>query len=336
MKLGPKNIAQFPPEENFPPKELVLKMWARHEMEAPLRNFIVIKHDETQQPTQNMYCSVIKKQAITNRQFLIILEIPSGEDISIFEDILTNISDEIIGNLNSPQFSLIIAEAYRIIKDYSNFDEDQLFLELFKDRTRVNVFSILRQGPIAKFQLKSILEREWGYKDVRIDLLLIPFIRLGLIQIHKVPGIDDCIFLIQDVYCCLLPPKDQPTNKRVLNRYKDLFAKSTVLSNQDIQDLILIFQKPGVKELCSLLKADIANGMPFGVGLTVVKEDTAVLQDIAEKGFIIIEDKKQIYLVCEKAFTRFSPTYLYPILAQRYEAGEISVEQMIRQIKLLE
>ena len=335
MKRGPKNIAQFPPEEDFPPKELILKMWARHEMEAP-RNFIVIKQDASQQATQNMYCSVIKKQVITNHQFLIILEIPHEEDISIYEDILTNISDEIIDNLNSPQFSRIIAEAYRVIKDYSNLDEDQLFLELFKDRTRVKVFSILRQGPIAKYRLKTTLERKWGYKDVRIDLLLIPFIRLGLIQIHKIPGIEDCIFLLQDVYCCLLPPKNQPTNLKVLKRYETLFTEPMVLTDQDTQELIQMFQKPGVKELCSLLKADVANGMPYDVGLTVVKEDIDLLQEIADLGFIIIDKQQQIYLVCEKAFVRFKPTYLYPILANRHETGEISVEQMIQQIQLLE
>ena len=110
-----------------------------------------------------------------------------------------------------------------------------------------------------------------------------------------------------------------------------------MLTDRELQDLIIIFQKPGVKALCSLLKADVANGMPYGVGLTVVKEDAELLQEITKRRFIHIdEDKKQIYLVFEKAFIRFTPTYLYPILAQRHEAGEISMEQMIQQIKLLD
>ncbi len=327
MHLGPQILVQFPPEENLPPKEVLLKIWAQHETN-PEKSFISFKDESRKQ----FYCSYIKKIKQTNKIYFVVLELSAEEDERKFQEILDNVSEDLIKNLEHPHFNHVLSETYRIIKTYSDLDEDQQFLRLFEEKVRLDMFLILRNGVIIKPQLKAILENTYGYSNLNIDLLLTPFIRLGLIQITNIPGSPDSIFLMNDVYSCFLPPTQEPHVKEIQDIISQQFLTPQLISDTQLQPLMKLFQEAGVKELISLLNEDVNSGMPYEIALTVLKNDETTLEGLVKENIIHIQEKKKIFLISRLNFFKFIPTYLIPILAKRYQRNEISCDQLIQQL----
>lgn len=327
MQLGPRTLVQFPPEEIFPPKEVLLKIWAQHEIN-PKNNFVSYNDDEQ----NKYYCSYLKKKKRTNKTYFIVLELAPDDDERIFQEILDNIAEDLINKIDHPHFNHVLSETYRIIKTYSDLDQEQLFLRLFEDKVRSDIFSILRNGVLTKKQLKSSLENLYGYSDLNIDLLLTPFIRLGLIQIDNIPGTPDSLFLVNDVYSCFLPPKEKPNIEFLRDIITQRYMSPNIISDEDLQPLMQLYQEPGVKELISLLNEDIQNGMPYEIAITVLKNKVDTI-DLLEKEMIIyVQEKKRIYLISQLNFFKFVPTYLISILSKRYQKNEISLDQLIQQL----
>jgi len=329
MQMGPRALIQFPPEKEFPRKEILLKIWAQHETTSD-SNFI--SFDDNIE--KKRYCSTIKRLKITNKIYFIVLELDYETDERIFREILHNISDDLINNFNEPHFNHILSETYRTIKNYSDLDEEQQFLRLFEDKTKIDIFTILRQGIISKSQLQTTLESTFGYGNLNIDLFLTPFIRLGLLQIEKVPGTDDSIFLLEDVFCSYIPPKINPKNDILVNKILNEIKTPKILKETDFPRILKLYQEAGVKALFALLNEDIIEGMHYEIALTILKNNQQLLDDLEKEDFIFVQEDK-IYLNFELGFHKFTPTYLFPILAQRYNNGEISLDQLVKQIDFL-
>ncbi|MHA1584641.1 MAG: hypothetical protein ACTSVU_04130 [Promethearchaeota archaeon] len=330
MKMGPQNIIQFPPEAEFPPKEVVLKIWAHHEM-GPAKNFIT----HIDQSKKQYYCCLIKKQKITNNIFFILLELSHTSDPAIFEEILEDCSEDLLNNLNKPHFSHVLSDIYKIIKIHSNMDEDELFLNLIEDKVKINLLEIFRLGVISKYKLKTQLKEQFGYINLNINLLLSAFTRLGLIEIKDLPGQEECIFLIQDIYCCRLVPRFSPKDPKIIEKIQVTFQKNQIFTQEQVQPLIKLMIHPGVKEMLSLLKDHKNQGILHEIGLTILKNDQKTLDQLCSENIIAIGDDNLIYEISELRFIRFTPDYLPKILLERYNNLEISFNQLEQQIDLL-
>jgi hypothetical protein len=331
MKEGPKNVIQFPPEAYFPPKEILLKLWARHEITQD-SNFVVLQ--DTIQTHKHYYCSLLTTHPQKNQPFLIILDLEPESNILIFREILETIKDDLLNNLNSSNFSHVLSETYRIIKTQSEMDENQLFYRLFEDKARLEILKILRRGVISKQRLKELIQQRWGRENINLDLLITPLIRLGLIKIKDVPGAKECLFLVKDVFCSRLPSKNE-VNQSILSKLNQIIEIEGILIEDSIQPLMKLMQQPGIKELCALLAEDVQEGMSFEVALTVVKHNNKYLDQLEKFHIIHIEDNKMIYLLTELDFLIFQPIYLPQILIDRYLAEEISFDQMLAHLQLL-
>ncbi|UYP44469.1 hypothetical protein NEF87_000754 [Candidatus Lokiarchaeum ossiferum] len=327
MQLGPRTLVQFPPEENFPPKEVLLKIWAQHEINP--KKYFISYYDNEQ---DKYYCSYLKKQIRTIKTYFIVLELSPEDDERIFQEILDNIAEDLINKIDHPHFNHVLSETYRIVKTYSDLDQEQLFLRLFEDKVRSDIFSILRNGVLTKKQLKSKLEDLYGYSDLNVDLLLTPFIRLGLIQINNIPGSPDSLFLVNDVYSCFLPPKEKPNTDIIRDVITQRYMSPKIIPNEDLQPLMHLYQEPGVKELISLLNEDIHNGMPYEIALTVLKNKEDTIEQLEKHNIVFVHNKKRIYLISQLNFIKFVPTYLISILAKRYQKSEISLDQLVQQL----
>ena len=328
VKTGPLNIVQFPPEEEIIPNEFLLKIWAKHEMKSD-SNFCSLKEGG------KFYCSLIKIHKIENQPYFIILELEIKDDVRIFEEILENVADNLINNVGKPYFSHVLTETYTTIKLNSDLDEFQIFLRLFEDKNRIDILQVLRKGVLSKTKMHDLLEEQFGYANLNLDLLLTPFIRLGMISVLNDAGSDNSFYLTHDAYACRIPPKQPPKVVEIEEKITKYFSIPQIIDDDLVQDIVKLHQQPGVKELNSLLREDVPNGIDYEIALTTVKNNPTILEELERFSFIYIYEEKRVFLFSILQFVKFNPSYLIHILKKRYESKEISLEQLIHQIEFI-
>ncbi len=330
MKLGPQILVQFPPEADFPSKEILLKLWAHHELKKDSNFVTLVDNIENQ-----YYCSLLKTDVRKNLTFLLILKLSADSKMMIYREILENVAEEVINNLNSTHFTHILADTYRIIINQSEMDETHLFYRLFQDKNRIEIFQILRQGVITKSALRNLMKKKWGVTNINLDLLISPFLRLGLIKIKDVPGAKECIFLIHDVYCCRLPPSHQNLSTHLIQKIQQTLELDPILTEGSSIPLMKLMQTSGIKELMDLLKNTASAGIPSEVALAILKENEKYLDALETNLVIHISPEKRVYLLSHLHFQKFPPKYLPQILTDRYLGEAISFDQMLAHIALL-
>ena len=183
--------------------------------------------------------------------------------------------------------------------------------------------------------MQNLLEEQFGYANLNLDLLLTPFIRLGLIYVLNDAGNDISFYLTHDAYACRIPPKQPPKIVEIEEKITNYFSTPQIIDDDLIQDIVNIHQQPGVKELISLLREDVPNGIDYEIALTIVKNNLAIMEELERFSFIYVYEEKRVFLFSNLKFVKFNPSYLIQILKKRYESKEISLEQLIHQIEII-
>ncbi len=325
-QLGPKPLHQYPPTEKLLPKEKFLKIWARHETEDE-NNFIYFIEDK------KTYLSLTDTRQ--NRPYFIVIVTAkqNRNDIRIYQEILQNVADELLNNLDNPQFNHILHDAYDTIKNYTQINEKDMFIRLFEDKIRVSILSILQNGTISKTNLKEKLKKEFGYANLNLELFLTPFLRLNLIEIKDIHGIKGVIFLKNDVFACYLPPKNKPATPKVVEIIQNRFKKPQIIPLSSIRDIITLIKNSSVKKLIEKLE-ESSNGLSTIEASNYLGFNEQLLSQMEDHQIIkIIEDR--IHLISSVHFLKFKPNYLVKKLINRYEEKQISSEQFLEQLEIL-
>jgi len=238
--------------------------------------------------------------------------------------------------MNSSKFAHVLSDTYKTIKNYSGLDDDQLFLRLFDDELRMAIFSILKQGPILKHQLKTKLENNYRYANVNLELNLAPFVRLGIIQICPASGSDDTICLHRDIFCARIPPKIPPVDQKIKEKIRELHQDLKIFEEKELSRHLRLFQKPGMAEFINELEKQNEKGIDFSHAISLLNNDQNIFDQLQTDYFIDVGETGKIFLVSRIGFFKISPTYILPVLAERYRKHEISIDQLINQIKCID
>jgi hypothetical protein len=333
---GPEPLIQYPPEKNFPSKELLLKIWAKHETNKEKSLIKFIPEDE-----DNSYISII--QRMEGEDYFLILvykEKESLEDIvNESPEILALISKNLVELINTNKITRTISEAFNTIRNYSKLDQEENLINFFQDRMKNTILEILRNGVISKPHLINILRDEYGFSTVNIDLILIPFLQEHLIVKSNVPGSKECYFLVKDLSCIRIPPKKLPSEQleeNILNKFKESLKKYYInyynLSDFENKSIIQTFLFS--KEVFSLLKTLREKTITVNDCLNILNNKEELLNELLEKKFIY-ETKGFIYLFSDIRFIKFSPYYVIEKLIERYQNQEISLNEYMAHLKLL-
>lgn len=331
IAVGPQFVLQFPPEAEFPPKEILLKMWARYEINSE-SNFIIHYDEEHNQA----FCALLKTQRMTGNKFFILLELKSMHAVEIFQEILENVADDLLSGLDSPHFHHLLSDTYRSIVNQSALDDFDLYLRVFEDKIRLVILDFLRKGVITKQQLKTEIQSKFGQGQLNIELLISPLLRLGCIRQESIPGNQDSLLLCKDPICVRLPPAVKPKNPIIIDIIRDTFTGGGIINPDQLAAISKVFQVSGVRQMMDLLKESKGTGIPVEVGLTVIRHDESILQELSNLGFIYETLEQKYYLVSEPFFMTIIPSYLPPILVERNKKGEISSDQLYSQIIALQ
>ena len=132
-QTGPEPIIQYPPEKPFPPKDLFLKIWAKHELNK--ENSMI---EFAPEDGENSFVSIIQ-QFEGEIWFMILVY----DQVNIVEatspDILASMSKNLIELINTNKITRAISEAYKTIKNYSKLDEEENLVNFFQDKIKYTI-----------------------------------------------------------------------------------------------------------------------------------------------------------------------------------------------------
>jgi hypothetical protein len=334
---GPEPIIQYPPEQKFPSNELFLKIWALHELdkESSIIEFIPDINEE-------QFISIIQKYE--EEIYFIILAYNRKDKIKdmITEhpDILAIVSKNLIELINTNKITRTISEAFHTIKYYTKLEKEENLLNFFRDKIKFTILNILQEGVISKDKLNEILRKEYGFSTTNIDLLMISFIRENLIIKRNVPGSRECYFLVKDLSCIRIPPKDYPKgfqdNDEISNDYREkiikFHANYDYISEIENKSIINFLMNKEVYSLLEKLRIDSSISVTNCLDILNNKED--LFNELLNKK-IIYEAKGNVTLFSDIRFIKFTPFYIFLKLSTRYNHQEISLNEYLMHINLL-
>ena len=337
-QTGPEPIIQYPPGAPFPPKSLLLKVWAKHEAkkEGSMIEF-------TPEDSENSFISII--QQFEGEIYFLILVYKQESIIKNNHlerespDILAIMSKNLVELINTNKITRAVSEAYTTIKNYSKLDEEENLKNFFQDKIKNTILQILRNGVISKSDLTNNLRHDYGFSTVNIDLILISFIRENLIVKKNVPGSKECYFLINDLSYTRIPPKNLPIDKNdaiLSKKYKDslenLYFNYDIIS--DIENRTIIQTVLLDKDAFSLVKTLREGRVSVNDCLNILNNKQELLNELLEKKFIF-EAKGFVYLFSDVRFIKFKPYFIIKRLVERYKNQDISFNEYLAHLKLL-
>jgi len=333
---GPEPIIQYPPEKPFPTKEILLKIWAKHETNKESSMIEFIPEDE-----DNRYVSII--QRFEGEVYFIILSYiqkVSVEDIiKESPEILALISKNLIELVNTNKITRAISEAFTTIKNYSKLDEEENLINFFQDKIKSTILQILRDGVVSRFDLTNKLRQDYGFSTLNIDLILISFIRENLIIKENVPGSKECYFLVKDLSCMRIPPKSLPMDsvgdlisKKYKTELENFYYNYDIVS--EIENKTIIQSVLLDKDVFSLIKALRKKNLTVNECLNLLSNREELFNELLAKKFIY-EAKGFVYIFSDVRFIKFNPYYIIEKLVERYQKQEISLNEYLTHLKLL-
>ncbi|MFX0144930.1 MAG: hypothetical protein ACFE9C_12725 [Candidatus Hodarchaeota archaeon] len=196
------------------------------------------------------------KQVADGTQYLAISIFELDDEIEIFEDLIKEmgnrldvIFDKLTRARNSKQLSLIENINIRLkneikftifqVDRLSNLDKLQKVALIYNSNERLKILEILREAPISKKELKSILEKMTS--TINVDILLQPFLELNVIRRDWIKGEKDkktgevthqgeYLFLVKDIMIARIP------NENLLNHFKETKNELLPIYKQKVID----------------------------------------------------------------------------------------------------
>ncbi|MHA2036730.1 MAG: hypothetical protein ACW98X_09875 [Promethearchaeota archaeon] len=332
-QTGPEPIIQYPPEKPFPPKDLFLKIWAKHELDKE-NSMIEFVPEEG----ENSFVSIIQ-QFEGEIYFLIIVYDQVKKDETTSPDILASMGKNLIELINTNKITRAISEAYTTIKNYSKLDEEENLVNFFQDKIKHTILQILRDGVISKSDLINKLRQDYGFSTLNIDLILISFIRENLIIKENVPGSNECYFLKKDISCMRIPPKILPIDNKedvILKKYKreleNFYFNYDIIF--EIENKTIIQSVLLDKDVFTLIKILRERSITVNDCLNSLNNREELFDDLLNKKFIY-ETKGFVYIFSDVRFIKFHPYYIIKKLVERYQKQEISLNEYLAHLKLL-
>lgn len=324
-------MIQYPPQSSYPSKELMLKIWAQHELNM---DNSMIELERFPEDEDKKYLSLI--QEFENEIYFLVLvyDIKNNTDI-ITPDILATINKNLLELMNTNKINRAISEAFYTIKNFNQLESENL-INFFRDKIKYTILEILRDGIISKDDLTHKLREEYGFSTVNIDLLMISFLRESLITNQIVPGSKECYLLIKDLSFIRVPPKNVPKDtieEKIVKRYKKEIIKfyANYDSGKEIESKRL-FNLLLDKEVYELIKSLRKTDLSVNDCLIILNNKEELFTELLDAN-IIFESKGLVFLLSDIRFVKFIPYYILRKLNIRYEKQEISLNQYISHLE---
>lgn len=268
-----------------------------------------------------------------DKKYFLILELESNDELNVCEEIFKTHASNLINSIDTNQFNHILHDIYTQIKNYAELDEQGLFFYAFSNKTRANIFQLLRSAIISKSDLAEELYEKYKLKPENIEIYLTPFLRLNLIVVEDLPGLKNNIFFVRDCFLGQYPFSSVKNikDKELLNLYLDYYKSEHIIPDEIVTDICTFLSDKNIKAVLNQLKET-----PLSASELVEKfniKDSTIEKLIRNQ--VIFRYNDLLHLYGEFRFVKFKPTYIINELKKRWQSGFLSLDQMVRQIELI-
>ena len=307
------------------------------------------------------------KQDAGGAQFLAISVFDTDDEIEIYEGVFKNLTKQLNVDFetylranSSRQLNLISKINDKMEEDIkftifqvdrlSNLSKLQKAALIFHSDERMKILEVLREGPIAKREMKRILEKI--KINPNVDILIEPFLELNLIRRDWITGETDkkkriderlkgeFLFLTKDIVLARVPNHDlidniKETNEELHEKYRqkvvDFFAEYDPLEQvthgvKDAKLLASNLLNPDIYDFIQLMREKhypldkIPKILSSWADVDEILEDLRYLDVITE-----IKDKKGrkwLFLLTDIKPLVIFPEYLLPKIRSAYKSKD--------------
>ena len=265
-----------------------------------------------------------------------ILILTAEEDADVYEEGLSEISRQIVPNIDSGQLEPLLPSLFQRLSIYPTLkDEQRLAMLLSSDIKRMILNRLRDEAAITKSEIAVWLKDQ--YKDGFVDLesVLNAMIKTSIIKVASVKGLpSDMIFLAEDIMVLRLPPKElikDPVDRHLPASLKDSyltevrnFFENYVPSEQDSLEVInKVFLDPACYEVLKLMReAMVTRNDLEKLRKKGVDDVDRVLKAMWETKMVAVfqDDKQNEYytLVSDFHIAKFFPRYNLDTIRHQY------------------
>ncbi|MHA1475044.1 MAG: hypothetical protein ACTSRX_04980 [Promethearchaeota archaeon] len=317
--------------------------------ERMIKNFILGRLKETPYKVLSYY-----HHEVDETQYLIMALFALDDDVELYEGVFYQMCDKLGKIFNklakSSKTSQVLREietdmqnqvkfALFQIERLSNLTKIQKIGLIFSNYERMMTLKLLKEGPISRIKLRSLIDRV--KKNPNMDIILKPFLEMNIVRrdwargVHskdtgRVHGEGEYLFLLKDVSLIRVPPREliAEMKKHEISKYyfdelnefystydpfNDLYVESEKLAK--------IILDPDVFDLLALLntKAYPVKKLPNVLSNFAQLDD--VLKTLQEVGIVKLitdlEGRKWICVIAEISFLSTFPEFLLPKIKDR-------------------
>ncbi len=317
--------------------------------ERMIKNFILGRLKETPFKVLSYY-----HHEIDETQYLILALFALDEDVELYEGVFYQMCEKLGKVFNklakSTKSSQVLREietemlnqvkfALFQIERLSNLTKIQKIALIFSNYERIMTLKLLKEGPISRIKLRSLIDRV--KKNPNMDIILKPFLEMNIVRrdwargIHRketgrIHGEGEYLFLLKDISLIRVPPKDLMLDMKkhdvgkqyfeelnnyysTYNPFEDLYAESEKLAK--------IILDPDIFDLLALLntKAYPVKKLPNVLSNFAQLDD--VLKTLVDVGIVkLIKDdqgRNWICVMAEISFLSTFPEFLLPKIKDR-------------------
>ncbi len=317
--------------------------------ERMIKNFILGRLKETPFKVLSYY-----HHEFDESQYLILALFALDEDVELYEGVFYQMceklgkvfiklaksskSAQILREIESEMLNQVKFALFQIER-LSNLTKIQKIALIFSNYERIMTLKLLKEGPISRIKLRSLIDRV--KKNPNMDIILKPFLEMNIVRrdwargIHRketgrIHGEGEYLFLLKDISLIRVPPKELILDMKKhdvgkqyfeqLNNYYSEYNPFTDLYAES-EKLAKIILDPDIFDLLALLntKAYPVKKLPNVLSNFAQLDD--VLKNLLDVGIVkLIKDgqgRNWICVMAEISFLSTFPEFLLPKIKDR-------------------
>ena len=317
--------------------------------ERMIKNFILGRLKESPYKVLSYY-----HHEVDETQYLILALFALDEDVELYEGVFYMMCEKLSKIFNDLAKSSKTAQILREteskmlnqvkfalfqIERLSNLTKIQKIALIFSNYERIMTLKLLKEGPISRIKLRSLIDRV--KKNPNMDIILKPFLEMNIVRrdwargVHskdtgRVHGEGEYLFLLKDISLIRVPPKElivemkkHEISKQYFDELYDYYSKYDPFNDlyAESEKLAKIILDPDIFDLLALLntKAYPVKKLPNVLSNFAQLDD--VLKTLLDVGIVkLIKDKEGRNWICvmaEISFLSTFPEYLLPKIKDR-------------------
>ena len=317
--------------------------------ERMIKNFILGRLKETPYKVLSYY-----HHEVDESQYLIMALFDLDDDVELYEGVFYQMCEKLGKVFNKLAKSSKTAQVLREVETemqnqvkfalfqierLSNLAKIQKLALIFSNYERMMTLKLLKEGPISRIKLRSLIDRV--KKNPNMDIILKPFLEMNIVRrdwargVHskdtgRVHGEGEYLFLLKDISLIRVPPKElmlemkkHDISKQYFEQLNNFYSTYDPFNDlyKESEKLAKIIMDPDIFDLLALLnsKAYPVKKLPNVLSNFAQLDD--VLKTLLDVGIVKLikdaEGRNWICVMAEISFLSTFPEFLLPKIKDR-------------------